>query len=180
MRRVQLLFLALVLGGCTTTRVLPQGEVAAVAPVLSVERFLAAANQGDLDTMARLFGTEDGPIIDTGGTLGCAFKKMGSWIGLGSRCLTIQEVEIRMDAIAQILRHEDYTVSSEASVPGRVSPASRVGVDLRIGGKRISDVPFVVVRANGGRWLVEEIGLTKITSGQTWTNSMRMPPALRG
>ena len=113
--------------------------------------------------MARLFGTEDGPIIETGGAFGCAFKRMGSWIGIGYRCSTLQEVELRMDAIAQILAHEDYTIRSEASVPGRMNPTSRIGVDMRIGGRDIQDVPFVVVRSRDNRWLVQEIGLGRIT-----------------
>ncbi len=165
MRRFLLLATPFLAGACASARTLPQGEVAAVAPVLSVERFLAAANARDLDGMARLFGTEDGPFIETGGSLGCAFKKMGSWIGLGDRCRTLQEVELQMDAIALVLRHEDYTVASEAAVPGRTHPTSRVGVDLTVGGRSIKDVPFVVVRTGEGRWLVEEIGLAKITSG---------------
>ncbi len=165
MRRFFLLAFSLLLGGCTTTRVMSTGEVAALAPILSVERFLAAANAQDLYGMARLFGTENGPIIETGGTLGCAFRKMGSWIGVSERCSTLQEVELRMHAVAQILRHDDYTVTAEASVPGRVNPTSRIGVDMRIGGRTIRDVPFVVVRTGEGRWLVEEIGLTKITGG---------------
>jgi len=139
------------------------GETAAVAPMLSVERFLQAANDRDLYSMARLFGTAEGPMSDTGGTFGCAFKKLGSWFGIGERCLTIQEVEIRMDAIAQVLSHEDYTVVAESSVAGRHNPTSRIGVNMRVNGRNIQDVPFVVVRTPEGRWLIEEIGLTKIT-----------------
>ncbi len=165
MKRLLLLALPFFPGACTTTQVVSQEGIAAVAPALSVERFLAATNAEDLHAMARIFGTEDGPIFETGGALGCGFKKLGSWFGLGSRCLTLQEVELRMHAIAQILRHEDYEVVSEASVPGRVRPTSRIGVNLRIGNRTVEDVPFVVVRTGGGRWLVEEIGLAKITSG---------------
>lgn len=163
MRRILLVASALLLGGCTTTQTLPSGEVASVAPILSVERFLQASNNRDLDAMARLFGTEEGALIETGGTLGCAFKKMGSWIGIGERCPTLQEVELRMDAIAQILRHQDYTVVSEQPVAGRVHPTSRIGVNLRINDDTVEDVPFIVVRTDQGRWLVEQIGLDQIT-----------------
>jgi hypothetical protein len=149
--------------GCTTTRVVSTGETAAVAPMLTVERFLQASNSRDLHGMASLFGTSDGPIIETGSTLGCAFKKMGSWIGLGQRCLTLQEVELQMDAIAAILRYQDYSVVTENPVPGRVDPTSRVGVNLVIQGRDYMDVPFLVVKTGGGRWLVEEIDLTKVT-----------------
>jgi hypothetical protein len=164
MRRFLLLAVLLSTGGCTT-RVIAPGEAASVAPMLSVERFLQAANARDLDSMARLFGTSDGAVFETGGTLGCAFKKMGSWFGLGERCLTLQEVEIHMDLIAQIIRHEDYTIVSESAVAGRMNPTSRIGVDMRIGGRDIQDVPFIVVRTPEGRWLIEEVGLTRITGG---------------
>ncbi len=158
-----LLFLPLFFLGACTTQVISSGGMAAVAPALSVERFLHATNTRDLHEMARLFGTEKGPIIETGGTLGCGFKKLGSWFGLGQRCRTLQEVELWMDAIAGILRHDDYEVVSESSVPGRVHPTTRVGVDIVVRGDTIRDVPFVVVRSGGGRWLVEEVGLDRIT-----------------
>jgi hypothetical protein len=164
MRRILLLAVPFLLVGCVT-RAAPTGEVAAVAPILSVERFLQASNARDLHSMARIFGTEDGAMIETGSTIGCGFKKLGSWFGLGNRCLTLQEVELRMDAIAQIVQHDDYTVVSERAVPGRTSPTSRIGVDLLIEGETISDVPFIVVRTGGGRWLVEEVGLARITGG---------------
>ncbi len=165
MKRMLLLALLLTLGagGCTTTRVISSGEMAAVAPMLSVERFLQACNQRDLYSMAALFGTADGPVIETGGPVGCAFKRMGSWIGLGDRCATLQEVELWMDAIALILKHEDYTIVSDASVAGRTHPTTRIGVNLRINGRDILDVPFLVVKTGEGRWLVEEIDLAKVT-----------------
>lgn len=165
MKRNLLVAAALALGGCATQQVLPSGEVASVAPILSVERFLQASNDRDLYGMARLFGTEEGPIIETGSTLGCAFKKMGSWIGLGERCQTIQDVELRMDAIARLIRHRDYTIVSEAPVPGRVHPTSRIGVNLRLENTTVEDVPFIVVQTGEGRWLVEQIGLQRITGG---------------
>lgn len=163
MRRILLAAAILLPGGCVTQQVLSSGEMASVAPILSVERFLQATNDRDLHAMARLFGTEDGAVIETGSTVGCAFKKLGSWVGLGERCATLQEVELRMDAIARILRHEDYTVASEASVAGRVHPTSRIGVDLLIDGWTVEDVPFIVVKTGEGRWLVEQIGLDRVT-----------------
>jgi hypothetical protein len=165
MRRFFLLAVPLLLGACTTKTV-PAGDVAGVAPMLSVERFLQAANDRDLHSMARLFGTEDGPFIDTGSTLGCGFKKFGSLFGMGSRCLTLQEVELQMEAIAQIVRHEDYTIVSENRVAGRIHPTSRIGVDMVKDGETIPDVPFIVVLSSGGRWFVEEIGLARITGGR--------------
>jgi hypothetical protein len=162
MKRALLVLILLILPGCTTTRIVSGGEMAAVAPMLSVERFLQASNERDLHSMASLFGTADGPVIETGGSFGCAFKKMGSWIGLGERCRTLQEVELQMDAIASILEHEDYTIASDSRVPGREHPTTRVGVHLVIRGRDVSDVPFLVVQTSEGRWLVEEIDLEKV------------------
>lgn len=163
MKRLLIFALFLMLGGCTTTRIVAPGEMAAVAPMLSVERFLQATNERDLHGMASLFGTADGPIIDTGSTFGCAFKKIGSWLGMGERCRTIQEVELQMDVIAEILRHEDYTIVNDSRVPGRDHPTTRVSVNFFINGRNISDVPFLVVQTGEGRWLVEEIDLEKVT-----------------
>jgi hypothetical protein len=162
MRRVLLVAVPLLLGGCTT-QVVTSGEMAAVAPMLSVERFLQAANDRDLHSMGRIFGTSDGPIIETGGTLGCGFKKFGSWFGIGERCLTLQEVEIQMSLLAELLEHEDYTIVSDEAVPGRLSPTTRIGVNMRIDGEDIDDVPFLVVQTGDRRWLVEEVGVTRIT-----------------
>ncbi|HSR40778.1 MAG TPA: hypothetical protein VLL48_01370 [Longimicrobiales bacterium] len=158
-------FLALLLAavpGCGT-RTVSSGEMAAVAPMLSVERFLQAANARDLEAMSRIFGTADGPVGDTGSTFGCAFKKFGDWIGLGNRCVTREEVEIRMDAIAQIIQHDDYQIVSESRVAGRRNPTTRIGVNLEMDEEVVPDVPFVVVPTGEGRWLLEEIGLERIT-----------------
>jgi hypothetical protein len=156
----------LLANGCASSGP-PTAQTAGVAPMLSVERFLQAANAGDLEAMARIFGTADGAIADdTGGALGCAFKRIGSWIRVSDRCASWQEIELRMNIIAMILQHDDYRIRSEASVPGRQRPATRVGVDLVRGGERFTDVPFVVVRSNDGRWMVEQIGLERITSGR--------------
>jgi hypothetical protein len=131
--------LGIAVGGCTTQTVRP-GEMAAVAPMLSVERFLQAVNVPDYAAMARLFGTADGPLE-------------------GDR----PEIELRMDLIANILAYQDYRIVSEAMVPGREQPTTRIGVDLTIGGEVVSDVAFVVVRTREGRWMIQEIDLEAIT-----------------
>jgi len=98
---------------CASSPDRPEGGLAAVAPMLSVERFLQAVNIGDLEAMSRLFGNQDGSIAErSGGSFSCAFKRMGSWIGLGSRCLDRTEIELRMNAIALIVR-----IASPRSVP---------------------------------------------------------------
>ena len=131
------------LSGCTTQVVeeQPSGDLLAVAPSLSVERFLQAVNADDYGSMARLFGTYEGPIE-------------------GDR----MEVEVRMATIAEILRHQDYEIISERRPPGREGPTRRISVDLQVGGRVIRDVGFTVVQSEAGGWLVEQIELEKVTA----------------
>lgn len=148
--------------GCTSTVQRP-GAAAAVAPQLTVERFLQAANERDLDAMSRLFGTGDGPIGDTGSTFGCFFKKIGSWFG-GDSCVKRTEVEVRLDAIARVLEHENYRLGLEEPVAGRDHPTRRLFVDLTTARGSVSGVPFDVVRTGDGRWLVELVDLEHVMS----------------
>lgn len=155
----------LLASGCATSG--PAGAEPGPEPVLSVERFLQAANERDLETMAYLFGTDDGPVAGrTGSPVGCAFRRMGSWIGLAGRCASWQNIELQMNTIALILEHDDYRIGSESRVPGRRSATSRVMVDVERDGREYRDVPFVVVRAGAGEWLIEEVGLERITGGR--------------
>jgi hypothetical protein len=156
-----LALVTLTASGCTT-RVVPSGAVA-VAPMLSVERFLQASNARDYESMARLFGGADGPVADTGGAFGCAFKKMGDWVGLAQRCRTREEVELWMATLSEVLRHQDYKISSERLEPGRRHTTNRIGVDLTREAGVVRDVPFLVVRTGAGSWLVEEIAIEKLT-----------------
>ena len=158
-RRVLLLALAAAVAGCTA--VVSQGPGAGLVAQLSLERFLQAANARDLEAMGRLFGTEGGPAWDTGSTFGCMFKKIGSWFE-GSPCVQKRDVEIRMDAISQVLRHEDYSIVREEPVAGRSNQALRIYVDLTVAGQPVTAVPFVLVRSGGGQWLVEEIDLQRV------------------
>lgn len=163
-RKLALFSLALVASACTTTVLERPGGV--VGAQLSVERFLQAANQRDVEAMGRLFGTEDGAAIETGSTFGCAFKKIGSWFG-GESCVKKQEVEIRMDAIASVLEHRDYRIVNEQRVAGRTSPATRVLVDMTTSqGASVSNVPFVVVRTGEGRWLIENVDLQRVMAAR--------------
>jgi hypothetical protein len=155
--------MAVALGGCTQ-QITGPSEIASVAPQLSVERFLQAANQRDLASMSRLFGTAGGPMGDTGSTFGCFFKKIGSWFG-GQSCRRRQDVELQMATIANILRHDDYRITGEEQVAGRNSPAMRVLVDLTRGDTTVRGVPFIVVRAGGGQWLVENVDLSRVMGG---------------
>ncbi len=152
-------------GGTACTTVVQRGPGAGVVAQLSVERFLQAANDRDIESMGRLFGTADGPVFDTGGTFGCFFKKIGSWFG-GSACTKRRDVEVRLDAIARLLRHEDYRIVREEAVAGRLNDATRVFVDLTVAGEKVTNIPFVVVRASGGQWLVEQIDLERVMGGR--------------
>ena len=147
MKRLVLLFFTLAsAGGCTSRTVVNRSQLSIVAPTLTVERFLQAANTRDLETMARLFGTDDGPIGDRGNRI---------------------EVELRMDVIADILQHDDYQIISERRVPGTEAPAIRIGVDLRLrGGTTVRDVGFEVVLESDDRWLISIIELVKITQAE--------------
>ena len=85
-----------------------------------------------------IFGTADGAHHRYRRAFGCAFKKIGSWIGMGDRCTTLQEVELQMDRHrrdppARRLHHR-----SDARVPGRDHPTTRVGVNLVIHGRDVS------------------------------------------
>ncbi len=117
--------------------------------------------------MAQLFGDEGGPAIETGNALGCAFKRMGSWVGLGSRCPTFDQVELEMDLIAEILTHDAYRIGSKARAPGRGRSTTRVEVDLTIRGREYERVPFYVVQPDNGRWLIQEIDLQRVTGARS-------------
>ena len=156
------LLLLTVVWGCAS-RTVTRSPVAAVAPALSVERFLQASNTRDLFAMARLFGTRDGPVEDTGSSFGCFWKKIGSAFG-GQSCVKWADVELRMNLIAGILRHEDYRIASERSVAGAERETIRIGVDMSFArGQTVRDVGFTVVLASGDRWLIEIIELEKVT-----------------
>ena len=142
MKRLPILFLVLTSAGACTSQTVVNRPPLQFAPALTVERFLQAANTRDLETMSRLFGSDDGPIGDT-----------------GSR----EEVELRMDVIAEILQHDDYEIISERRVPGAEVPSNRIGVDILLpGGTTVRDVGFTVVESDD-RWLINVIELVKIT-----------------
>lgn len=143
----------------------PPGPDPAPAHVRVVAEFLDAAGRRDHGAMAARFGTGGGPIGETGGAVGCAFRRVGSWIGLGDRCLRRAEVELRMDVIAAVLAHESYRLGAEAAVVGRGRAAARVEVEVVTEG-RVAVVPFVVIRADDGRWLVEEVLLGGVLGGK--------------
>lgn len=159
-----LVLVALAVGACGQQMMSP-GPVASVAPQLSVERFLQASNDRDYRSMARIFGTVDGPMGNTGSTFGCFFKKIGSWFG-GDSCRRRQDVEVQMAVIANILAHTDYRIIGDERVPGRDQPTIRVFVDLTTRRGTVRGVPFVVVRSGNGQWLVEAVDLERAMGGR--------------
>lgn len=166
MNRLLLVFAGLLLtAGCTTRTVSLADPATAVAPQLSVERFLRAVNSRDYVAMSRLFGTVDGPIGDTGGAFGCFWKKLGAIFG-GTSCQQWREVELRLDTLAEILQQTDYQIVSERRVAGRRHPTTRISVDMVVppNNRAAPDIGFVVVRADG-RWMIECIETDKVLSG---------------
>lgn len=156
----------LLLPAAACTRYVVETPAAAVGAQLSVERFLQAANQRDVEAMGRLFGTHDGSAMETGSTFGCMFKKIGSWFG-GSPCVRREEVEIRMDAIASILQHRDYRIVEERRVAGRSVPTTQVLVNMTTQlGVDVTAVPFEVVRTGEGRWLVQRVDLERVMAAR--------------
>jgi hypothetical protein len=133
--------LVLMSAGCTTRNVVPAREMAAVAPQLSVERFLQAISARDYDAMLRLFGTHEGPVD--------ADDDRAYW-------------EQRMDLLTRVLDFSEYRIVTESSVPARAHPTTRVGVNLTFGDTTVPDVAFVVVRTQAGRWMVHEIDTEKV------------------
>ncbi len=128
----------------------------------AVVRFLGAVARSDHAAMARHFGTGAGPLGSEGGRVGCALRRMGSWVGLGERCATTAEIETRMALVARILAHDSYRIGGSAGVAGRGTTARRIQVRLADAVGRAVTVPFVVVKAGGG-WLVEEVELGAVS-----------------
>ena len=124
----------------------PRTQVdASFAPAMTVERFLRATNQNDLDTMAALFGTRDGSIART-------------W--------SQQEIDDRMVLFASVLRHTDYTIASEQLVAGRRDEATQLNVQMVIRSDTVM-VPFTLVRTAQQNWLIEQIGIDRVTRGRS-------------
>lgn len=143
----------------TASPVPPAGDP---GPVRAAERFLDAANRRDLDALAQAFGTCRGPIAGTSGGFGCGLRRLGSWLAIADPCPTRQEIELRMHALAAVLRHDGYEVTSTRPVPGRDRAVTRIAVEIRRGARIHHDVGLVVVRTSAG-WLVEAVELEKIT-----------------
>ncbi|NJD09292.1 MAG: hypothetical protein FIB01_02235 [Gemmatimonadetes bacterium] len=130
---------ATLLNACVTRTVNSASEL---APAMVVERFLRAANSNDLDTMARLFGTRDGPIANRESQ-----KDADDW----------------MFALASVLRHTDYQIMSEQIVPGRRQEATQLLVRL-VNGERRYELPFTLVQSKRTGWLIENVPVDLLTN----------------
>ncbi len=119
-----------------------------VGPALVVEQFLRAANaaaandSSGVQVMGRLLGNKEGPV---------------------SQQWPPQEVHQRMYLTASILKHDDAKIIGEQLVPGRISEAKQLNVELTMGPRKVT-VPFILVLAKGDKWLVECIELEQITN----------------
>lgn len=111
-------------------------------PALVVERFLQAANANDLETMTQLFGTSDRNIVALEGRT---------------------RAEERMYVLASLLRHDDWSIRGQQTVPGRITDAIELEVRV-VKGDESAVVPFLVVRRKGDGWIIEEIGVEPLTT----------------
>ena len=111
-----------------------------VAGVLVIEQFLRAANESQLERMAQLHGSTDGPI---------------------SSLYPRAEVQARMQLMASILRHQNYQVLNVQPVPARRAEAVVANVRMQLTDRSV-EVPFTLVWT-GDTWLIECIELVRIT-----------------
>lgn len=110
---------------------------APAAPEQTVSAFLAAVNANDLDRMALLWGTERGPST------------------VSNR--NAPEVRHQQLVIMQrLLVADSFRVLGAEAVPGH--EARRLQI-LMMRGPRRATVPFTLVTARTGGWLIREIGL---------------------
>jgi hypothetical protein len=92
----------------------------------------------------------------------------------------VQRAEQRMHVLASLLRHQDYTVTGQRVVPGRIDDATELLVELRLT-DRVVVVPHLVVRKRDGGWIIERVDLENLTArGQSSTSSTSTRPAARG
>jgi len=141
LRRIISLAILALLAACGGSRgSVPAGPTGAAAPAGAVERFLTLASAKNYREMGLVFGTREGTIY---------------------RLDPSRQVEQRMYAIAEILKHERFTIVNEEQIPGRNGEAVRMTVNITNRGQRKA-VPFTVVRS-GTAWLVEQVDLERIT-----------------
>ncbi|HKJ91773.1 MAG TPA: hypothetical protein VJ957_01340 [Longimicrobiales bacterium] len=137
-----LAFVAITQASCAH-QLVRSSPISAVEPSLVAERFLRAVNANDIQTMAHLFGTKDGSIV---------------------RKEKTDEVQKRMFILASLLHHDDYRIEGNQIVPGRLDDAIQLNVRMWFGQRQVV-LPFVMVRSKRSGWLVEQIGVDRLTEG---------------
>lgn len=140
---VAALALSLAAAGCSSSSggTRPSGgpsgtSVGAMQPAAAVEQFIGLAAQQRYTEMGYVFGTARGPLAEQQAPA---------------------RVTRRMQALANVLRHESFAMTGVVPVSGRPD-ARLVTVQLRQG-RQTLDVPFTVVEGPGGRWLVEMVDI---------------------
>jgi len=119
----------------------PPGMVAATQPAAAVEQFLGLAQQQRYTEMGYVFGTARGSLAER--------RDPAS-------------VARRMQALANVLRHDSFAMTGVVPAAGRAE-ARVVTVQLRQG-RRTANVPFTVVEGPGGRWFVEVVDVEAATA----------------
>jgi hypothetical protein len=105
-------------------------------PDQTVERFLAAVNGSDLEGMAMLWGTKDGPEGVT---------------HTMSEAVRIQ----RLTIMQHMLKSDNHLITAtDATDPGK-----RVLTVAMTQNNRRFAVPFTLIPSRAGGWLIREIGL---------------------
>ncbi len=113
---------------------------APLAPDETVRQFLAAVNAANLDQMAQLWGTERGPAAVTSNE-------------------PPDKLHQRLEIIQHVLQADSFRVRSIDPVPGHASQRL-LQVDLMRGARRAT-VPFTLVPARTGGWLVTDFGINQ-------------------
>lgn len=133
-----------ILAACAPALQPPGGIAGAPAAPAAIERFLQYAAAKDYAGMGWVFGTSDGPIAQRD---------------------PLGEVEQRMYALANLLEHDSFVISSGSPVPGRTGGALSFQVTLTRGA-RVLQVPFTAVRGPQDRWYVEQLGVEALTASR--------------
>ena len=111
---------------------------APLAPEQTLAQFLAAVNANDLASMALLFGNERGPSTISGHNSPATHRR-------------------QLEIMQHVLVTDSFTVQTDELVPGHTQER-RLQVAMMRGGRRIV-VPFTLVVARTGGWLIQDFGL---------------------
>jgi hypothetical protein len=136
------------LAGCGGRIPPPANGPGGPTPREALDRFLAAADARRYLDMAWVFGTKDGPYIQS---------------------VEPAIAERQMYLFACLLRGVQREVESEQPIAGSVGSEVSFAVRMQGGGHSVT-VPLVAVRGADGRWFIQEFHYEVITASQ-------LPPA---